>query len=372
MLRGGAEEYALCIARGAAAAGWETHLATPQSTALDALHAEARAAGVRVHALRIGRAAALCNRRPRPLPQVVECAAMWLLLAWLRPAHVHVVLPGPLAAEPLRAARALWGGSATACHQLAPAVPPPLPRWRRRMHAWFRARGERWIAVSAHGRDFLAAWCGAPPDSVQIVHNGADAPPPPDDAAALRVALRRELGLPDDARVLLTVARLDPQKAHELLLPGAARLAREDARLHWVWIGGGSLHEALSAGAARQGLAGRVHLTGYRPDAAAWLHAADLCLFPTHYEGFPLALIEAAAAGLPILASRVGSIPEFIVDGEHGRLVDNTPEAWEAATRRLLAEPETQARLGAAARTRAAAFTRDAMLRATLEQFPPG
>lgn len=365
--RGGAEEYALAIARGAAAAGFAVHLASPASAALAGYHAEARAAGAAVHPARIGRAAALFNRRPRPVPQAVEFLAALRLLARVRPDHVHIVLPGPIAVEALRAARALWGVSATACHQLAPATPPPLPGWRRRLHAAFRARGERWIAVSAHGRAFLHAWCGADPAAIGVVHNGAD--PPPADPGA-RAALRAELALPADAVVLLTVARLDPQKAHAVLLPGADRIARDDPRPHWIWIGDGSLRGALEADIAARGLAGRVRLLGYRRDAAAWLRAADLCLFPTRYEGFPLALVEAAAAGLPIVASRVGSIPELVADGREGRLVDNTPEAWEDAMRDVLARPDAWPAWAAAAQAAAARHTARAMIGATLATFP--
>jgi glycosyltransferase involved in cell wall biosynthesis len=108
--------------------------------------------------------------------------------------------------------------------------------------------------------------------------------------------------------------------------------------------------------AAASGLAGRVHFLGQREDIPDLLAALDIFVLPSQREGVSLALLEAMAAGLPVIVSRVGGLPEVVTDGETGLLIPpQDPEALAAALARLLAEPDFARNLGEKARRHAEA-----------------
>jgi glycosyltransferase involved in cell wall biosynthesis len=119
-----------------------------------------------------------------------------------------------------------------------------------------------------------------------------------------------------------------------------------------VLVGDGPEREPLEALAAELGLAERLVITGWRSDARAYLGAVDVFCLPSRYEGFPLAILEAMLGGLPVVATRVGSVAEAVLEGETGLLVAEDPEALREALRRAL-DPETGRRLGEAGRRRA-------------------
>src|SRR5262249_54390261 len=140
------------------------------------------------------------------------------------------------------------------------------------------------------------------------------------------------LGLPEDAFVLGTVGRVVAEKDHALLLRAAAPLVSERVRL--VVIGDGPLLAGLRAQAAMLGSrAAFIHLAGARLDAGRLYPAFDAFVLSSRTEGLPLALLEAMASGLPVVATAVGGIPGVVVDGQTGRLV---PPGDEAALRGAL------------------------------------
>jgi glycosyltransferase involved in cell wall biosynthesis len=134
-----------------------------------------------------------------------------------------------------------------------------------------------------------------------------------------REAARRRMGLPADAPVVGTVGRLDHQKAPRDMVEAARRLARED--VHFVWIGDGPLREATSREIASRGLAERFHLLGERDDVKRLLPGLDLFALSSRYEGIPCAAVEAMAAGVPVVATAVNSVPEIVAPGRTGLLV---------------------------------------------------
>jgi glycosyltransferase involved in cell wall biosynthesis len=150
-------------------------------------------------------------------------------------------------------------------------------------------------------------------------------------AAADRAAVRRELGAGEGDLVIGNVARLQPAKGHEHLLDAFARVraARPDARL--VVVGWGTSEAALRARAARLGVADRVAFLGKRHDVHRLLAAFDVFAFPSIHEGQGIALLEAMAAGVPIVASAADGIPEMVRDGETGLLVPPADAAALAA-----------------------------------------
>ena len=184
------------------------------------------------------------------------------------------------------------------------------------------------------------------------------APPPP---AADRGAVARELGLPEDAPLLVSTGRLVEQKNHELALealeqvPGAALAV----------LGEGPLRRDLQAHASRDGLAGRVSLPGVRRDARALMGAADAIVLPSRWEGLPLVALEALAAGRPIVATAVRGLRELLDDGRTALLVPpENPEALAAAIRRVLDDAELARLLGQAGLQEAGRYTEDAMVEA--------
>lgn len=174
------------------------------------------------------------------------------------------------------------------------------------------------ITVSEHLRRSAIAM-GVPPERVTTVLNGCDVDTfhPRDRSAA-----RRELGVPDDAEVILYVGWLSPTKGVVELTNAATALARRRPHLKLALIGEGHYAEALEAQAEAGGIKDRVILLGRQSsaDVAHWLAACDVFALPSHSEGCPNVVVEAIASGRPVVATSVGGIPE-LVNSECGILV---------------------------------------------------
>jgi glycosyltransferase involved in cell wall biosynthesis len=188
------------------------------------------------------------------------------------------------------------------------------------------------------------------PERVRTIGVGIDmaapAPGMPDRAEA-----RRLLGVPPGMRAVGTVGRLAFQKAPEDFVGALAGLARED--VFGVWIGDGELRQKAERLAARHGLRGRMSFTGERSDVAALLPGLDVFAMASRYEGLPCAVVEAMAAGLPVVATAVNSVPNVVVAGETGLLVPpGESELLARAIGYLLDNPAVAARLASAARAR--------------------
>jgi glycosyltransferase involved in cell wall biosynthesis len=223
-------------------------------------------------------------------------------------------------------------------------------RVRRILDRQIVARGSDVIlAVSEWDRANLIRHEGIPPGKVAVFRHGIDAARCEQRAV---VELRRELGA-ESAPLIGAVGNLLPVKGHADLLMAVRALADRGLPVQCVIAGTGPEHARLTALIGELGLAGRVRLLGYRSDVPALLRALDVVAVPSHSEGAPLAVIEAMAAGRPIVASNVAGIPELIADEIHGLLVPpREPSAIATAIERLLDDPELAARLGEAAHRR--------------------
>jgi glycosyltransferase involved in cell wall biosynthesis len=230
------------------------------------------------------------------------------------------------------------------------------------------------VAVSQDNLRLLRSHFGVAEASGRVIHYGRPArfflPRDPET----RERLRRELNVPADAVVCFTAARLAPVKRHDLQLAALASLrGRPGAdRLHLVWAGEGALRPALEREIARLGLGARVHLVGQRHDVASWHDAADIFILSSETEGMPLAIMEAMAKAVPVIATAVSGIPEEM--GETGRLLPD-PAVDAAATVRDLAatlvewsaDAALREAVGAHGRVRAESmFREDHMLSRTL------
>ncbi len=157
-------------------------------------------------------------------------------------------------------------------------------------------------------------------------------------------------GCPPDAVIVGSVGWLTDIKGHAYLIAAVAELQRDFPSLHLVIIGSGDRHDALLQQAESAGLRDAVHLLGHRNDVEACLAGMDLFVLPSLNEGMGRALIEAMAAGLPVIASRVGGIPAVINHERTGLLVPpGDARALAEALRRVLDRPEWASQLGAAA-----------------------
>ncbi len=135
---------------------------------------------------------------------------------------------------------------------------------------------------------------------------------------ASRREARALLGLPAEAKVVGTVARLDAQKSPRDLVEAVAALGRDD--VYAVWVGGGSLRAHTERLIVRRGLSGRFLLLGERSDVAALLPAFDVFALSSLFEGLPCALVEAMLCGVPVVATAVCSVPELVIAGNTGLL----------------------------------------------------
>lgn len=162
-------------------------------------------------------------------------------------------------------------------------------------------------------------------------------------------SLRALIGIDATSRLLVTVGRLNPAKNHPLLLSAFVRLAERYPDLHLVIIGDGAGMKMLQELRFQSGLAERIHLPGARSDVPALLADAAVFVLSSQTEGFSLSLLEAGAAGVPVVATDVGGNGEIIADGIRGRLVAaGNADALAAAISDLLGSPPQSRQYAAA------------------------
>lgn len=339
--RGGAEEYLLRLARGLSRRDWDVHAAVPA-------HARSLAGDLDVplHMLAVPPAPPPAGRlagyrrlalEARELARAQRASAADVAL---------VSLAWPLDARGGIALRALRGRPTVLVFQLA-GTPVHLNPAVRRAVARRLGTTVRAVAVSAQNGATLARMLGVRADRIDLIPNAVDL-----SAYELRgdrAALAAELDLPAAAPWVLNVGRLDAQKRQADLLAALA----PDACL--IVAGEGPLRGALQAQVRALGLQDRVRLPGRRDDVPRLLASADAFVLCSSHEGMPFAVLEAAAARLPIVATDVGGIRDVLTDGESGLIVPpGDPDSLAAALRRILADRALAARLAAAAHDRVA------------------
>ncbi|MGH8518366.1 MAG: glycosyltransferase [Panacagrimonas sp.] len=208
---------------------------------------------------------------------------------------------------------------------------------------------DRVIAISYGIADVLASE-GVPASKLRVVRSSLD--PAPWQAPESRAAFCAEFGVPDDDDAVLigVVAQLIERKGHRVLFE-ALRALPDRKRLRVICFGQGPLRAALEREAADLGET--VRFAGFRSDLGRWLGALDLLVHPAYMEGLGVSLLQASAAGVPIIASRAGGMPEAVADEQTGLLVPpGDAVALAAALRRMLDDANLRQRLGAQGRAR--------------------
>jgi glycosyltransferase involved in cell wall biosynthesis len=201
-------------------------------------------------------------------------------------------------------------------------------------------RAARIVAITRALARFQIDRVGLPAEKVEVIHYGLDDLPRPwgvnprDDVLS-------------DARILLSVSRLEPQKGLDVAVRALPHVLRQHPDAHLVVLGEGPQRGELAQLA--QSLDVPVHLPGRVPDVAAWLRRAEVLVHPARWEGFGLALLEAMLASLPIVATNVSSVPEIVADGETGLLVPaDEPATLAAAVNQVLDNPANYGERGRA------------------------
>ncbi len=235
---------------------------------------------------------------------------------------------------------------ATVLLEHLPEYQPLGSRWRNRVYALFARRLDRWLAVSVAGARAIESRWRLPDGTIGTVHLGVGEPATGLPGGELELAS-------GPGPLLLALGAPEERKGFPLFRALAERFGERGIKARWLWVGGS---ECRADGAVRV-LPWSAHVGG-------WLRAADLLLIPSEAEGLPLVLLEAFACGTPVVASRVGGIPEALDDGVQGVLLPpGDVEAWSAALTELLGDDERRVRMGYAARRRwEERFTEAAML----------
>lgn len=222
------------------------------------------------------------------------------------------------------------------------------PAWHWLLKRLVLGRSAAVIANSRAGARSTAGRTGMPETMFATVANGVDlpAPMPPSE----RAAIRRALGVPEARAMGLFVGRLVAVKNLPCLIQALATLP--PGQRPWIALAGdGPLRAFTQQLAAACGVAEDVCLLGERPDVTHLMQAADFLVLPSHFEGLSNALLEAMAAGCPVIASAVGGTPELIDDSCTGLLFPaGDTGALAAAMTRMAEEPALRSRLARAAR----------------------
>jgi glycosyltransferase involved in cell wall biosynthesis len=270
-------------------------------------------------------------------------ARQWLAFArWCRRINVRIVHTCELYANIFGLPAAALAGVELRIGNRRELVTPDKTRghlaWQR---AAYRA-AHAVVANSAAAAEQLRRE-GVPSAKIRVIPNGVD-------CAALSPAPRMPAR---PIRRVVTVANLRPEKGHDTLILAASRIVDERPDTEFLIVGDGPLRESLEQQVACRGLGSRVQFLGERNDVPALLASSDLFVLPSRSEACPNSVLEAMAAGLPLVASRVGGVPELVESGAHGLLVDpDRPDELAAAMLNLMNRPQFAFGLGHAARER--------------------
>jgi len=213
---------------------------------------------------------------------------------------------------------------------------------------WTRRFSDTVVAVSSAVRDEVLSTERTQPAKVIVIRNGVDTTlfEPLDGSA-----MRRELGLPEQALVVGGVGRLAPVKGFEHLIAATAIAIERGIDVETILVGDGPQRFQLEGYAAELGISDHVHFLGMRRDLPALYAAMDVFALPSVQEGSPNALMEAMACGKPVIASPVGGVPEIVEDRVTGLLVAAAqPERWADAIERLDGSFRLRRELGGKAR----------------------
>lgn len=236
-----------------------------------------------------------------------------------------------------------------------------FPRWRRILHAWVVNSGIADVLVAvSEGIRQQARLEGVQPGKVLVIMNGVT---PLDVGSVDASEVRKTLKLKEGDLFLLAVGRLAYQKGFDILINAVPALIKKHPHLTVNICGKGSLRADLQSQISNLGLSDHVKLLGIWNNMAPLLAIADIFILSSRFEGLSRAMLEAMAAGIPVVATRVEGVEEVVTDGVHGLLVPSEdPDALTGALLQLINNPQMRKQMGAAAQGHImAAYTTDIM-----------
>lgn len=358
---GGMEAHVRRLAVGLARRGVAVGLICAPNGEIGRIKADCRDAGVSVH--EVAAAGGLFGW-PRRL------WSLYRVLRRYRGGILHLNLTGPHAGELLLLAGRLAGVRRIVRTEHQPSERPPsrIERWRMKLRD--RAM-DRIICVSRANLRHFTDDLGRDRRKFAVVYNSVDTSLF-EPARSDRDARRRSLGLHDADLAVGMVARLaEERKGAAKFLQMAALIRDQAPRARFLVAGDGPLRASLEALAGGLGIADRCLFLGASGDVPELLAALDVFVMPSLWEGGPITVIEAMAAGLPIAATRVGMVDEVLADGEDGLLVEpGDVDALAAATLSLLEDSAAAREMARRAREKAlAGFGEDAMVNNMLRVY---
>jgi len=321
---------------------WSVEVGGAERVVLDLARAQ-RAAGHRVAVLTLSNVRGAMAPEFHRVVETLEAVPKWRgtdltlpfrLARWFRAhrievVHTHNELPLIYGAPGGKLARA-----AVVHSKHGTVAVSPRAHLLRRTAA---KAADLFVAVSEATADVARNAGECAPEKLRVVINGTNLSRfPAEDGARERI--RRELSIPANARVLVMIGRLVKEKNHALLLRAVGPLLRDDRRL--MIVGDGPLRDEIRALVDAATFARYVHMPGGRSDVPALLAAADAWILSSDTEGLPIGLLEAWAAGLPVIATAVGGIPGAVENEKTGILVPKGDEAALAAAARRAFEPD--------------------------------
>jgi glycosyltransferase involved in cell wall biosynthesis len=357
---GGVEEHVALLCEKLPALGYELLVVCDEIEPLRPLHDRLDAAGVRRVALPVGRG---------PMEKIKFIARFARLLREERVELMHVqlifseggrlpILAGGLARVPI-----------VVTHHAAPRQ--PLPFLDLALRTPLVVGVKRFIAVSRANQADQARFMHLPAKRLSTVHNGIVVSASAPDRESAHRQLCTELGLPDDSPLIGAIGRLSVQKGFSRLIDAIPAIVSAIPNARILFIGDGPLRAELQAQVARLAMQDNVVWMGFRRDVPRLLGGLDVLAMPSLWEGLPLALLEAFAAGCPAVATAVDGIPEVIDHGVNGflippdRLTELAPRIVE-----LLSSRDLALAMSRAARSKAeASFTVELMVENMLEIY---
>ena len=216
---------------------------------------------------------------------------------------------------------------------------------------YFRKAWSVPVALTPEVQASVSDFYGLPPERIPVIYNGID----------LSRCIPKTTYETGETVTILHVGRFDVPKNHAGLLEAFRLLRETHPECHLRLVGDGDLRLRMEALAKEKGVSDAVEFCGMQSNVYPYLHDADIFTLPSIYEGNPMTIIEAMGTGLPIVASRVGGIPDMIHDGESGILVEPEPRAVCDALARMVEDGALRRRLGENAKAQSRQFSAEHM-----------
>jgi glycosyltransferase involved in cell wall biosynthesis len=367
MILGGAQETALLSCALVDPERFRSEILTgPQTGPEGEMHGEARARGVPLH---------VEPALVRELDPAKDVVALVRLARFLRRGGYDVVHTHTAKAGILGRIAARMAGVPAVVHTVHGWVftaehPAAHSRVYLEIERHFAGWCDSLVVVSENDREEGLALGVGRRDQYVLIRSGIELEAFR-DVTLTRAAARERLGLPDDAFVVGSVGRLSPPKCPEVAVAAFHRLAGTCPRARLVMVGDGWQRGEVEAEVGRRGLADRALFLGLRLDVPELLRAFDVFLLSSSHEGLPRTLPQAMAAGLPVVATRVGGVPNAVTDGVNGWLAEaGDADALGDRLAGLAGDPGLARRMGEAGLARVEGFSATRMARELEALYP--